>query len=241
MAFKFNWPRFDDKTIEEYKEKLTQLLNQASGDDRPSTIVGKICVTELCLGEQAPEIEILDMLEFSPENFKAVLKVSYEGECSIAISTQVKISPLGNSRNPNSELGLEKFGILAAHKSLVMPMTLRICKLELMGVLSVSISQENGVHAQFKNDPLRRISVESSFDEYPSIRRYLQRTIEGLLRGFLVDVFPNVVRRASSVLMQAAKSKLMTKSASLTEVSPNGQSQQRSSGQSVSQHPFACT
>jgi distribution and morphology protein 34 len=49
------------------------------------------------------------------------------------------------------------------------------------------------VAAQFKADPLTSVTISSSFDDFGSVKDYLQEQVEGSLRKLFVEDFPQIV------------------------------------------------
>ena len=74
-------------------------------------------------------------------------------------------------------------------------MQLKISQLRFRGIIVVSITRHRGVKLFFKNDPLESVSVSSTFDSLPSIRRYLQAEIETQLRRVFLDAIPTLVNK----------------------------------------------
>ena len=54
-----------------------------------------------------------------------------------------------------------------------------------------------GVTLSFKYDPLASVVVSSTCDKVPSLRQYLQATIEGQLRSVFVEDLPRLVHQTS--------------------------------------------
>lgn len=64
--------------------------------------------------------------------------------------------------------------MLNANLPLVLPMQLRISNLKLRGIIVLVVDKIKGVTLVFKNDPLEKVDVNSTFDNISNIRRFLQ-------------------------------------------------------------------
>eukprot|EP00158_Paraphelidium_tribonemae_P005805 Partr_v1_DN27532_c0_g1_i1_m30761 putative Component of the ERMES MDM complex, which serves as a molecular tether to connect the endoplasmic reticulum and mitochondria. Components of this complex are involved in the control of mitochondrial shape and protein biogenesis and may function in phospholipid exchange. mdm34 is required for the interaction of the ER-resident membrane protein mmm1 and the outer mitochondrial membrane-resident beta-barrel protein mdm10 (By similarity) len=87
--------------------------------------------------------------------------------------------------------------MLSAHKPLVVPLQLRICSFEIDAIFSLGMSNKSGMTLTFKNDPLQKVDVQSTFDDTQSVRDMLQSEIEKQLRGVFVEVVPKVLHQIS--------------------------------------------
>jgi distribution and morphology protein 34 len=76
MSFGVNWPQFDKEFIQKAKEQLDVALNNGK---KIENIVGSIKCTELVMGSVPPELEILEISELTPERFKGIFKLAYNG------------------------------------------------------------------------------------------------------------------------------------------------------------------
>lgn len=76
-------------------------------------------------------------------------------------------------------------------------MQLRISHLKLRGICVFVFDKIRGITLCFKNDPLEKVHVSSTFDTIPNIRRFLQNTIEKQLRKLLQEDLPGIVHTLS--------------------------------------------
>ncbi|CAG8781108.1 11063_t:CDS:1, partial [Acaulospora colombiana] len=88
-------------------------------------------------------------------------------------------------------------GILAADQPLVVPMLLRLSNLKLRGIIVLVVSKQKGITMVFKNDPLEKVDVASTFDSISSIQRFLQTEIEKRLRIMFQEDLPSIVHQLS--------------------------------------------
>ena len=74
--------------------------------------------------------------------------------------------------------------------------------MKLRGVILLVLDKVKGITLVFKNDPLEKINVNSTFDNVPSIQRFLQRLIEGQIRKLFSEDLPQVVHSLSLLYIQ---------------------------------------
>ncbi|KAI9292307.1 hypothetical protein K502DRAFT_281269, partial [Neoconidiobolus thromboides FSU 785] len=186
MAFNFKWSDFPQEFYDKAQDMLTSALNKGT---RPAMVADKIVVKELNFGTIAPELEILEIGELSEDKFKGILKLTYNGDAFIELTTKLQVNPV----IINSEVSLQaRRGILAAHQPLIMPMLLKLSQLKLRGIITLSLSKSTGIALSFKNDPLVGVEISSSFDDLEPIRSFLQSQIETKLRNVLIDDLPQL-------------------------------------------------
>jgi distribution and morphology protein 34 len=86
---------------------------------------------------------------------------------------------------------------LLASQPLLVPMTIRLSRLNLRAILILVVSASKGITLVFKNDPLQNVEVSSTFDSVEVIRGYLQQEIEGQLREMFREDLPGIIHRLS--------------------------------------------
>ncbi|KAH6572097.1 hypothetical protein BASA50_001090 [Batrachochytrium salamandrivorans] len=203
MSFKINWPEFSGEFLDQAKEQLSIALNNGG---MPGNIVDRIIVKELDMGTKPPDLEILEIGELAEDRFKGIFKLSYSGDAFIIIKTRVQANPL---TTPSRHRTLNvRNTMLNAQQPFIVPMEVRISNVKLRGIIVLVVDKERGVTLVFKNDPLERVDVNSTFDNIPNIRRFLQAQIESQLRSLFKDDLPQMVHNLSLVLLskQAAES-----------------------------------
>jgi hypothetical protein len=87
--------------------------------------------------------------------------------------------------------------IVAADAPLIVPLELRISDFKIRGIFVLIVSLVRGVTISFKNDPLESVTVSSTFDNVPSVRRHLQREIEQRLSNLFREELPLLVHHLS--------------------------------------------
>ncbi|KAI7863284.1 hypothetical protein BDF14DRAFT_1876351 [Spinellus fusiger] len=194
MAFRFNWPEFDNDFYTDIKAQMETALNKG---EKPKKIVDHITVKDLSMGTVPPELEILEIGELTTDTFRGIFKLSYKGNAHIVVQTKVQANPM-HAQRPEASLRHTRPGILAADQPLVVPMLLRISDLQLRGIVVLVISKTKGITLVFKNDPLESILVSSTFDGIPSLRDFLQREIESQIRKLLREDIPVMVHHLTS-------------------------------------------
>ncbi|KAI8619913.1 hypothetical protein BC830DRAFT_1059865, partial [Chytriomyces sp. MP71] len=195
--FRVNWPKFSEEFIAQASQQMTVALNKGQ---KPNNIVGDIVVDDLNMGTKPPDLEILEIGELADDRFKGVFKMTYAGDAHVILNTKVQANPLNL---PRHRLAISsRSPILAANHPLVVPMRLRISNLKLRGIVVLVIDKAKGTTLVFKNDPLEKVDVNSTFDGVASVRRFLQAQIEGQLRQLFREDLPMLIHQLSLVLIQ---------------------------------------
>ncbi|CAG8537672.1 3922_t:CDS:2 [Ambispora gerdemannii] len=193
MAFNFSWPSFSPEFIEQSRQLLNTALNKSN---KPANIVDHIVVKELNMGTQAPELEILEIGELALDKFRGIFKLTYSGDAYLVLQTKVQANPMNNNKIESTS-SYTRRGILAADQPLVVPMLLRLSNLKLRGIVVLVVSKQKGITLVFKNDPLERVDVSSTFDSVTSVQRFLQTEIEKRLRIMFQEDLPSIVHQLS--------------------------------------------
>ncbi|ORZ36697.1 hypothetical protein BCR44DRAFT_101774, partial [Catenaria anguillulae PL171] len=202
MSFEFEWPRFSQAFYASAAQELTRALNKS---EKPPNIARDIVVTDLDLGTVAPDLEILEVVELSHDGgrFRGIFRLSYAGDAFITLQTAVQANPIvdgqplsvGSAFAGAGALGMP--AMVAANAPLIVPLQLKIAKLQLAGIASLVVDKYKGITLAFKNDPLEKVTVSSTFDHMATIRRFLQSEIEKLLRKLFLEDIPAIVHNAS--------------------------------------------
>ncbi len=150
---------------------------------------------------QPPDLEMLEIGELAEDKFKAMFKLTYNGDAFLVLHTWIQANPLHGAVQfpPSPRL---RSRVLAADKSLVVPMELRISNLRLRGIAALVVDMTKGVTLCFKNDPLESIEVSSTFDNVELISSFLQQQIEKQLRKLFVEDMPALIHNLSVYKLQ---------------------------------------
>ncbi|OJD13757.1 mitochondrial distribution and morphology protein 34 [Blastomyces percursus] len=219
MAFNFNWSPLmaDAGFYTRAQELLTTALNKSP---KPPIIVDDIVVTELNLGSNPPELEILEIGDLAEDRFRGIFKMSYAGDAFLTLKTCVQANPLNTyllTRHPFTSPQP-----LAAATGLTIPLQITLSDIKLSGFVILVFSKQKGITVVFRNDPLESLKVSSTFDSIPFVRDYLQKEIEGQLRILFMDELPAIIHRLSLRLWGTEYSELETTSAQVTNLSLDG-------------------
>ncbi|KAF8339093.1 uncharacterized protein EI90DRAFT_3279492 [Cantharellus anzutake] len=193
MSFSFNWPRFSEKFHADTKQVLDAALNKGP---KPPIIEDRIEVVELEMGTQPPELQIHGIGDLAVDQFRGIFKLSYAGDAYIVLRTKVQANPL-HHKKPGMDLLGGSRGILAAQKSLVVPMELRLSNFRLNAYVVLVVSKLKGITLVFKTDPLQNVDVNSTFDPIVVIQKYIQKEIEDQLREMFREDLPGIIHRLS--------------------------------------------
>ncbi|ORY79926.1 hypothetical protein BCR37DRAFT_381346 [Protomyces lactucae-debilis] len=192
MAFHFSWDNFSDAFVENAATLLTGALNKGS---KPSIIADTITVKELNMGSKPPVLELIELCDLEADEFKGVFRMRYSGDAHIIMQTKVQANPLLN--RPTTELPFSPIQMVAADAPLTVPMFLQLSDMELDGTVILLFTKAKGLSMVFRNDPLSKVLVTSTFDGIPVIRDFLQAQIEKKLRQLLCDELPAIIQQLS--------------------------------------------
>ncbi|KAJ3211498.1 ERMES complex subunit [Clydaea vesicula] len=186
-----------------YGVKLRSDFEKAckKGDDIPDKICDFIETKELYMGKIPPELEILEIGELSEDKFRGIFKLVYNGDAHIILQTKVQANPLIPSKTSLKIFNNKFNNILMANKPLIVPMELRISNLKLRGIVVLVVDKYKGVTLAFKNDPLEKVDVNSTFDQTKNIREFLLKQIQTLLRKMFQDDIPQLIHNLSLIVI----------------------------------------
>lgn len=191
MAFNFNWSPLIADT-ERVRDMLTSALNKSP---KPPIIVDDIIVNELNLGSTPPELEILEIGDLAEDRFRGIFKMSYTGDAYLTLKTRVQANPLNTYLSTKPSFASPQ--PLAANSSLKIPIQITLSEFRLSGFVILVFSKQKGITIVFRNDPLEKLKVSSTFDSIPFVRDYLQKTIENQLRVLFMEDLPAIIHRLS--------------------------------------------
>lgn len=191
MAFNFNWSPLIADT-ERVRDMLTNALNKSP---KPPIIVDDIIVNELNLGSTPPELEILEIGDLAEDRFRGIFKMSYTGDAYLTLKTRVQANPLNTYLSTKPSFASPQ--PLAANSSLTIPIQISLSEFRLSGFVILVFSKQKGITIVFRNDPLEKLKVSSTFDSIPFVRDYLQKTIENQLRVLFMEDLPAIIHRLS--------------------------------------------
>lgn len=193
MSFKFNWDSFNDENFyERARALLTDALNKGK---MPPILSDRIIVRELYLGEESPQLEILEVGDLADDRFRGIFKLTYNGEASITLATKVQANPLKVYSMSAPSFCTPKF--MGASAPLDIPLNLTLSDIRLSGIIILVFSKAKGLTLVFRNDPLQSIRVSSTFDALPGIARFLQGQIENQIRSLFREELPAILHRLS--------------------------------------------
>ena len=193
MSFKFNWDSFnDDNFYDKLRALLTDALNKGN---KPPILSDRIIVRELYLGEESPQLEILEVGDVADDRFRGIFKLTYNGDASITLATKIQANPLKVYSMSAPAFVTPTF--LGASAPLSIPLKLTLSDIQLSGIIILVFSKAKGLTLVFRNDPLQSIRVSSTFDSFPGIARFLQAQIEKQIRSLFREELPEILHRLS--------------------------------------------
>ncbi|EPX72209.1 outer membrane protein Mdm34 [Schizosaccharomyces octosporus yFS286] len=195
MSFRISG--WGEQFSEAFYERATALLSAALNKGaKHSLIADRITVKELNMGEQPPELEILEIGDLAPDRFQGLFNFHYSGNASLVLQTKIRANPLSVEKRKVPSFGA-KNTMLASCAPLTVPMFLRLSNLKLNGIVVLVFSKQKGITMVFRNDPLESLRVSSSFDSIPAIARFLQREIEVQLAALFREELPSIIYKMS--------------------------------------------
>ena len=165
------------------------------------------------------------MSELTLEKVQLLLEISYCSNGYLVLTTKVQANA-GTSPTPTTPSSTNSTAV-AAHRPLVVPMSLTMTDLNLYGILKLSIIRKQGtttgtadgvpaspivsrtplgsgmetsefqVSLNWINDPLNSITISSSFDSLSKVKENLQNEIESRLREALMHDLPLFIYKKS--------------------------------------------
>lgn len=194
MSFRFNWDFFNDEDFyDRVQTLLTDALNKGTN---PPILADKIKVRELYLGDESPQLEILEVGDLAEDRFRGIFKLTYNGNASITLQTKIRANPLQVYAMSAPEFCLPNFHG-AANGSLAIPLNITLSDIQLSGIIILVFSKAKGLTLVFRNDPLQSIRVTSTFDTLPGIARFLQVQIEKQIRSLFREDLPAILHKLS--------------------------------------------
>ena len=168
----------------------------------------------------------MQLVELSLQKVQLLLEVSYRSNGYLVLTTQVQANPITAGSPTPPTPGATSSMAVAAHRPLVVPMSLTMTDLHIYGILKLSIvrkqtqshpsfvtvtspvvsrtplgsgieTDEWQVSLTWINDPLKSITISSSFDALSKIKENLQNDIESRLREALTHDLPLFIYKKS--------------------------------------------
>jgi hypothetical protein len=141
----------------------------------------------------------MEISELTEDRFRAMFRLTYTGDAYIVLKTVVQANPLSQVQLPTI---IHQPFMQAAAQPFPIPLQLKISNVRLRGIMVLVVDQQRGITLVFKNDPLEKIHVSSTFDRVPSVRRFLQRQIEEKIRILFAEDLPQMVHQLSLLHLQ---------------------------------------
>ena len=90
MSFNFNWsPLAADASF--YQRAIDLLTAALNKPPKPPIIVDDVIVTELNLGTQPLDLDILEIGDIADDRFRGIFKMSYRGDAFLTLRTKVQV------------------------------------------------------------------------------------------------------------------------------------------------------
>lgn len=196
MSFKFNWDSFanDNTFYDQAKALLADALNKGKN---PPILADTIKVRDLCLGDDSPQLEVLEVGDLADDRFRGIFKLAYDGNASITLATKIRANPLQVYAMSAPAFAAPRFHGASHASPLSLPLTLTLSEIKLSGIVILVFSKAKGLTLVFRNDPLQSVRVTSTFDALPGIARFLQSQIETQIRSLFREDLPAILHKLS--------------------------------------------
>lgn len=228
MSVNINWNSLEQESLLDWSRKL--LHDALNSGKRPSVLASEIDIQDLHFGANAPIVEILEIGDLASDRFRGIFKIKYTGDLHIDLSTRIQANPMNvfcaKLRSQNLDFALPTLSL--TNQNFTIPITLKLLKIVLSGIVIVVFIKSKGLTLVFKNDPLESIAVSSTFDAVPSIRNFLQNQIENQIRDLFREILPSILYKVSQRWTNSIHTQLLTSSKPdqelimLKDVNPDG-------------------
>lgn len=200
MSVNLNWSSLESDSLSSWtKDVLAGALNSGK---RSNVLALDISIKDLNFGKVAPDFEILEIGELEKDRFRGIFKVTYSGDFHLTLHTQVQANQLKiySDNSQESEISEESFitpRFLLSKDSFNIPLDLKLSDLRFLGIVIVVFSKTKGLTLVFRNDPLDSIKVNSTFDSFQFLAKFLQKQIEKLMRNLFRESLPTLIHQFS--------------------------------------------
>jgi distribution and morphology protein 34 len=228
MSFQIDWPTLDEAMLEKIKAQLTEVLNKGELPEAICDTMRVTDLNLGTTAPTLQFMDIPDVSEDGFEGHFKVTYAG-DGSITLQTKVQVNAfaAKTAPSKRAMRHLGsliahepmVVPLRITISHVRIDGDLVLNIKKhvkprpvdprsdgslvLENTNTTTVSVSEASAIPhiaAQFKIDPLQSVNVSSSFDDFGSVKDYLQDQVEGSLRKLFVEDFPQLVSGINELL-----------------------------------------
>ncbi|ODV96123.1 hypothetical protein PACTADRAFT_49527 [Pachysolen tannophilus NRRL Y-2460] len=201
MSFNINW----SQTRNDLSSMTKNLLNNTLNSSKSNILTSEIEILNLEFGNQKPNFEILEIGELTQQSFRGIFKLDYEGDARLNLKTTVEANPINIYTNNLKDMFLNdqelndfitpKF--LMANDSFSIPLNLQLSQIKINSIIIIVFSKKKGLTLVFRNEPLEKIIVNSSFDNISPLKDFLQKKIESQIMDIIKDILPSLLYELS--------------------------------------------
>lgn len=212
MSFKINWNCIDSDSFTQYaKDTINDAMNSGK---RPLILSDSIKIMDLNFGSIPPDFEILEIGDLGMDRFRGIFKFDYFGDASVKVTTKVSASLLKNYNASITESLVEQCdnetqsngqdvadfirpNFIVSDATFDIPLYLTLSSIKMSSIIVVVYSVTKGLTLVFKNDPLKSIEVNSTFDKITPIAKFLQDEIEKGIGDLFQEFLPTMLYKFS--------------------------------------------
>jgi hypothetical protein len=152
MSFFFNWPTLNSLDL---KSTINTFLDSFKVPQFP-----QIHMTELFLGDDVPQLDLLEIMELNDQKFKGSFRFTYNGALQLTFRSSIEI----NSINLIEFDTFTKPHFISANKSTVLPVDFTIGSIAIDLQFTV-VTKESTVIVVFQKDPQIDLDIKTTIDE----------------------------------------------------------------------------
>lgn len=190
MSFRFNWRFFDVPDLQE-RTKCT-MTEAISKSKRPPIMVKPLRVEAIDFGSTPPHLAFQSINQVTTQRAHVVFALKYSGSASLALSTRIEGNPLREPMDSPDLPAWVKPRLIGADASLILPFSLKLHDIHLDALVDV-VYTPHGLCIQFRGDPLRHISADSSLDMIPGVNQMITEILRIQLSESFDEDIPETV------------------------------------------------
>eukprot|EP00033_Pygsuia_biforma_P001498 GCRY01001690.1.p1 GENE.GCRY01001690.1~~GCRY01001690.1.p1 ORF type:complete len:208 (+),score=27.22 GCRY01001690.1:160-783(+) len=194
MSLSINWHQLLKATDPSLLK--AQVETELNKNPKQGTIVDTLTVSDVSLGNKAPEVTVLRLNNLSETSCRLDLSVVYTGDAYIQFKTKVQINGLVN--NAGSEIHCD-MGMLLSDSPVVLPITVTISEVVFKSQISINLS-ENEVHVDVSKDSLEKVSISSTFSFFRPAEQKVQKVVRSEIENALTTVMPTTLANVLRIM-----------------------------------------
>lgn len=199
MSFNINW----SQTRSDLSSMTKDLLNNALNSGKSNILTSQIEILNLEFGNQQPNFEILEIGELTKQSFRGIFKLDYDGDARLNLKTTVEANPINIYTNNTKDVYGDELtdfispNFVMSNDSFSIPLNLQLSQIKINSIIIIVFSKTKGLTLVFRNEPLEKIVINSSFDDINPLKDFLQKKIETQIKDIIKDILPSLLYELS--------------------------------------------